>query len=59
MRIIRYPKRPIYVRCSKCKQDFDESKVKFLNIEENMQGQDVMTFKCPVCGSKEKSLRRG
>lgn len=51
--------RTIYVRCNSCKQDFDERKVKFLNIQENIFGQDEMTFECPVCNTTQTSLRRG
>jgi hypothetical protein len=52
-------KRTIRVRCSVCKKEFDESKVEFLNIQENIFGQDEMTFKCPVCKKPQTSLRRG
>ncbi len=51
-------KRPILVRCSKC-GDVDEKKVKVLNIEEDFQGRDVLTFECPKCGETRKSLRFG
>jgi len=37
----------------------DEKTVKVENIEEDMQGQDVLTFTCPECGKSHKSLRRG
>lgn len=43
------------VRCPKCgwvKTD----KVKFLNIEEDFEGRDVMTFECPQCKSEGKSV---
>lgn len=34
----------------------DVEDVKFLNIEEDVQGRDVMTFECPKCGESHKSL---
>jgi hypothetical protein len=52
-------KKIIYVRCSNCKENFDENKVEFLNIEEDMQGRDILTFGCPKCKETQKSLRRG
>jgi len=52
-------KRTIFVRCSTCKEDFDEQKVEFLNIEEDIQGRDIMTFKCPKCQTKQRSHRFG
>lgn len=41
------------------KQYFDADKVEFLDIEEDMSGRDVMTFKCPTCGETHKSLILG
>jgi len=49
----------IRVYCSKCKEWQDEKFVEFLNIEEDFEGKDVMTFNCPDCGSKNKSHRVG
>lgn len=37
----------------------DERKVEVLNIEEDIQGRDVLTFKCPECKQTHKSLRLG
>jgi hypothetical protein len=37
----------------------DEANVEFLNIEEDIQGADVLTFRCPVCGEPHKSRRYG
>jgi hypothetical protein len=53
-----YGPRIIWVSCSKCGIDYDESKVKFLDIEEGLQGEDILTFICPK-GHKMKSRRRG
>jgi uncharacterized Zn finger protein len=48
----------IRVRCSEC-GDIDERDVEILNVEEGMQGEDVLTFVCPNCGCLRKSERRG
>ena len=34
----------------------DVESVTFLNIEEDFEGRDVMTFVCPKCGNSHKSL---
>ena len=49
----------IRVYCSKCREEMDEKSVEFLNIEEDIMGADLMTFKCPVCKTEQKSNRRG
>ena len=36
-----------------------EEDVQFENIEEDMQGRDILTFTCPECGEQHKSLRVG
>jgi len=36
-----------------------ESNVEILNIEEDIQGRDVLTFTCPACGQAHKSWRIG
>lgn len=36
-----------------------EKEVKFENIEEDIQGRDVLTFTCPFCKKIHKSLRVG
>ena len=35
----------------------NEEKTKFVNIEEGMQGEDILTFECPDCGQTSKSRR--
>ena len=52
-------RKKIYVRCKKCDEWIDESTVKTLDIEEDFQGRDILTFECPECGTKSRSLRRG
>ena len=34
-----------------------ESDVHLTNIEEDIQGRDVVTFDCPRCGHEHRSLR--
>lgn len=48
----------ITVRCPKCGW-MDEKDVKFINIEEDMMGRDVLTFECPTCKMTRKSNRHG
>lgn len=43
------------VHCSNCPSWVNVSDVKFLNIEEDIQRVDVMTFECPKCKSTQKS----
>lgn len=49
------------VNCNYCHGSFYESdpKIVMTNIEENILGQDVVTFKCPKCGKETTSLRVG
>lgn len=49
----------IQVFCGICQTYFDETKVEFIDIEEDMQGHDVMTFKCPLCKKERRSKRLG
>lgn len=49
----------IKVNCSKCKQMVDEQDTTFVNIEEDFEGHDVLTFVCPICGTTQKSKRYG
>ena len=51
--------RPIYVMLA-CTQDkIDERMVKFIDIQEDIQGRDVLTFQCPKCNRTHTSLRFG
>lgn len=54
-----YYERPIQVYCNTCKKWIDEKETKFINIEEGIQGEDILTFKCPVCSSVSSSKRLG
>ena len=44
------------VVCTECSEEHDTSEVKFLNIEEDMEGRDIMYFTCPVTSLEAKSL---
>jgi len=50
-------KKKIQVRCSYCEIWINEDKTEFVNIEEGMQGEDILTFICPDCGQTSKSRR--
>lgn len=47
------------VQCRECGERHNTEDVKFLDIEEDIQGYDVMTFVCPVTGNNTKSHVRG
>lgn len=47
---------PIKVNCVRCGQ-LNEADTEFMNIEEDITGQDVLTFRCPKCKRVRKSLR--
>ena len=47
------------VVCTKCSEEHDTSEVKFLNVEEDMEGRDIMYFTCPVTNLDTKSLVYG
>jgi len=36
-----------------------ESNVDIRNIEESIDGHDILTFGCPACGGQHQSLRFG
>jgi hypothetical protein len=40
----------LYVTCSACLTRFDNTQIDATNIEEDMQGRDLLTFQCPQCG---------
>jgi predicted RNA-binding Zn-ribbon protein involved in translation (DUF1610 family) len=49
----------VYVVLECTKEKVKESKIKFVDIEENLYGEDVLTFECPKCGETHKSRRYG
>jgi len=44
------------VICTECGQNHFTTEVEFLNIEEDMQGRDVMHYTCPITKQPTKSL---
>jgi hypothetical protein len=54
-----YIEKRIQVYCSECGEFKDEKDTEFLNIEEDIQGADVLTFICPDCKTTQKSRRLG
>lgn len=48
--------RRFIVLCTECSEEHETSKVEFVNIEEDIQGRDVMHFMCPVTDTETKSL---
>ena len=44
------------VVCTECSEEHDTETVKFLNIEEDIQGRDIMYFECPVTNLEARSL---
>lgn len=43
------------VTCIDCKERFATDKVEFLDISEDFQGHDLMTFVCPKCETEQES----
>jgi len=52
-------KKKVKVNCSKCHKWVDEDLTTFVDIEEDIQGADVLTFICPYCRTEQKSRRFG
>ena len=52
-------KKVINVNCTKCRRWVDEDDTEFVDIEEDIQGADILTFKCPHCKTEQKSRRFG
>jgi hypothetical protein len=52
-------KKKINVNCTKCRKWVDEDLTTFVNIEEDIQGADILTFICPYCRTEQKSRRFG
>lgn len=54
----RYNRR-IVIRLPCTGEEVDETDVELVDISEDMQGRDVVTFKCPHCAEYHKSHRMG
>ena len=50
---------PIEVYISCLDKFIPEDDVKMVNIQEDMQGRDLLTFICPECGEVHESYRLG
>jgi hypothetical protein len=51
----------ITVTCKECREEFDENEIKDpdVSIESNERGWDILSFRCPYCGKRTESARRG
>jgi hypothetical protein len=47
------------VFCSPCSEYHKVKDVKFLNIEEDYAGRDLMTYECPVTNTEQKAYVLG
>jgi len=52
-----HPTIKVYLSCTQ--EWVPEKTVKALNIEEDIQGRDRLTFECPKCRKQHDSLRVG
>ena len=50
-----YGQRVMKVYCFECSDHHTTEEVKFLNIEEDFQGRDLMTFECLETHTEQKS----
>ena len=50
--------REAFVTCSKCGVEHNTKQVETLNIEEDAESRDVITFICPLCNKQRTSLVR-
>lgn len=44
------------VKCRECCGEHNAEKVEFVNVEEDIQGRDIMHFVCPDTGTTTSSL---
>ena len=51
--------RQFKVICSECSEEHSTESVKVVNVEEDIQGRDVLFFECPVTDQVTKSLVYG
>jgi 5-methylcytosine-specific restriction endonuclease McrA len=47
------------VYCEQCHEKKDEDTTTFVNIAEDFQGYDELTFVCPDCHTEQTSRRYG
>ena len=48
--------RNFIVVCTECSEEHSTESLKFLNVEEDIQGRDIMFFVCPVTNLEARSL---
>lgn len=48
-----------YVQCKECNDTHKPAEVEFVNIEEDPQGWDLLTFICPVTNVETKAYVLG
>lgn len=48
-----------FVLCPACDTEHDVDEVTVLNVEEDIQGRDVLTFECPLSNTNQSSLVYG
>lgn len=48
-------KKEAYVYCTECQEQHTVKEVTFINIEEDFQGRDLLTFQCPYTSREQKS----
>jgi hypothetical protein len=46
----------MFVRCSECGEEHESNEVEALDIAEDFEGRDVLTFICPETKNETKSL---
>ena len=49
----------LFVNCSKCGEKHYQGEIETLNIEEDIQGFDIITYTCPVTGEETKAYVLG
>lgn len=47
------------VRCTECGEEHFVEEVEFVNVEEDFQGWDLLTYICPVTGKEVKAYVLG
>ena len=50
---------PVVVFCKNCNEWMAEGDTNFESIQEDFQGRDLLTFKCPSCKTSQESYRVG
>ena len=52
-------RRPMRVMCSACQEFHQVEDVKFIDIQEDYAGRDLMTFECSVTNTQQKAYVLG